>query len=121
MSPATETFNRSDDKNCAIDAGLKPTCIISQDGELDDLEVAAINLESIELELGGQLTSRSSEIQLTSRSSEVTVYTGCSSQRSQPMDTASRKSRIRRGSCGSDCQGTPRVCGAESAFGLAPR
>ena len=106
MSPATETFNRSDDQNCAIDAGLKPTCIISEDGELDDLEVAAINLESIELDLGGQLTSRSSEIQLTSRSSDVTVYTGCSSQRSQPMDTAARKSRIRRGSCGSDCQGT---------------
>ena len=101
---ATETFDKSDDQIAAIDAGLKPACSISEDGELDDLEVAAINLESIELEMGGQLTSRSSDVKLSSRSSEVTVYTGCSSQRSQPMDT-SRKGRVRRGSFGSDCQG----------------
>ena len=105
MTPTTETFNKSDDQNADIDVGLKSAC--SEDGELDDLEVAAINLESIELDMGGQLTSRSSEVQLTSRSSEVTVYTGCSSQRSQPMDTAARKSRVRTVSCGSDCQGTP--------------
>ena len=100
--PTTETFFRSDNQN--VDAILKPACSISEDGELDDLEVAAINLESIELEMGGQLTSRSSDVKLSSRSSEVTVYTGCSSQRSQPMDT-SRKGRVRRGSFGSDCQG----------------
>lgn len=103
--PTTETFFRSDNQNAVVDAILKPACSISEDGELDDLEVAAINLESIELEMGGQLTSRSSDVKLSSRSSEVTVYTGCSSQRSQPMDT-SRKGRVRRGSFGSDCQGT---------------
>ena len=101
--PTTEILFRSDDQNAAaVDADLKPACSSSEDGELDDLEVATINLDSIELEMSGQLTSRSSEVKLSSRSSEVTVYTGCSSQ---PMDTA-RKGRVRRGSCGSDCQGT---------------
>ena len=102
--PTIETLFRSDDQNAAaIDTGcLNPICCTSSDGELDDLEVATINLDSIELEMSGQLTSRSSEVKLSSRSSEVTVYTGCSSQ---PMDTA-RKGRGRRGSCGSDCQGT---------------
>ena len=78
-------------------SNLKPVCSYSEDEELDDLEVATINLESIGLELGGG--------QLTSRSSEATMYTGGSSQRSQPVDTA-KKSRSRRaGSYGSDCQG----------------
>ena len=78
-------------------SSLKPVCSYSEDEELDDLEVATINLESIGLELGGG--------QLTSRSSEATMYTGGSSQRSQPVNT-SKKSRARRaGSYGSDCQG----------------
>ena len=78
-------------------SSLKPVCNYIEDEELDDLEVATINLESIGLEIGGGL--------LTSRSSEATMYTGGSSQRSQPVDTA-KKSRSRRaGSYGSDCQG----------------
>ena len=78
-------------------SSLKPVCSYSEDEELDDLEVATINLESIGLDMGGG--------QLTSRSSEATMYTGGSSQRSQPVDT-SRKNRARRaGSYGSDCQG----------------
>ena len=96
LNSSTETFNRLNEQHAATIADLKPDRYVTEDAELNDLEVAAINLESIELDVGGQLTSRSSE---------VTINTGCSSQRSQPMDTA-RRSRVRRGSCGSDCQGT---------------
>ena len=100
LNSSTETFNRLNEQHAAIIADLKPDRYVIEDAELNDLEVAAINLESIELDVGGQLTSRSSE---------VTINTGCSSQRSQPMDTA-RRSRVRRGSCGSGSRSRAREC-----------